>query len=232
MDFTLTHLKHRPYIRYYLLNDFIHRKSFTVNHSGESLVFDYLGDSTKFFTPSSFSSYHDVIEALSWLNNANVHLKHDKNVYQINALQFPNDYEEGYLGDIQHAITGLAILAKVRNPDKTIAKQDIIAEISNISVRNKKNSIKLDKNKNLELTVKLSDHSIEVITSPLFIPTLNEQFRKACSIVNTNQVHKNFNSLNNKLQLYIGGNRGVTTTDVKLYESVNGNAKEIRLDKH
>lgn len=223
-------LKQRPYRYYLLLNDFINKKKFTIAHSGESMSFDYMGNQTKFYVPEQFTTYHDVYDAIIWMKSSDIYFKNEKLVYSLININMPEDYEHGSTSEFYHIFTGLAILAKLKNKSSTVRKEDVLREIKTLSDR----TIYVDKTKTIDLDVNVNPETMGIVTSPLFRPLLKDELWYACDYINKKIVADNLNQLNQsdkyKIKLVIGQNRGITTNDIKLFESVRGNFKEVKLE--
>ncbi len=222
-------LKQRPYRYYLLLNDFINRSKFEIAHSGQSVEFDYMGNSTKFYTPDSFTTYHDTYSAISWMKSSELYFKHDKTVYSLFNINMPDDYEHGSRSEFYHIFTGLGVIAKLRKGDK-IRKEDVLEEFNSLGER----TIRFSKNHIIDIDVNVGEKTLEIVKSPLFRPLLTEELRYAVNHVNSKNVSANLEKLfetdTYKSKLVIGQNRGITTNDIKLFESVKGNFREIKLE--
>ena len=219
----------RPYRYLYLLYDFIHRKGFELGFSGVRLPFDYMGNPYKFYTPDMFTTSHDVHDALSWMKTTDIFFKHKDDVYPLEALNTPDDYDDGHVSDIKHLFVGLAIIAKLHTQKETVSRQDVISMIEYATQR----QAIVSRDKLIDIKVSLSSAAINVVNSPIFQPMLKDDIRYACDFVNSKNVSSNLDVLINsdkyKIKLVIGENRGITKNDVKLFESVKGNLKEIKL---
>lgn len=222
-------LKARPYRYLLLLYDFINEHQFELAHSGEKVTFQFMGNATKFYTPAQFTSYHDVHDALSWMKTNEIHFKHEKLVFTLPTITMPKDYEHGSTSEFYHIFTGLAVLARLKTNSKQVTPADVLKEISSLGDR----SIKVGHSV-IELDVNVNQATLDIVESPLFRPLLKTEVRYACDYVNKDIVSCNINYLKSldkyKIKVVIGENRSITTNDIKLFESVNGNYQEIKLD--
>lgn len=235
IEFTLPTLKAKRYRSILLLSDFIRHRQFELINNVNKLSFDFMGDSTKFYTPSQFTTYHDVNDALAWMKNADIHFKSDTFVYPLAALKFPTDYDQGYDGEISHVIMGLAVLAKIKNPTKRITSSDIVYEAMRLkAIPIQKRNITISQEKLLELEIKVYESTIFVVKNPIFLGVLNTDMLKACNYVNTLNVQNNISRLNSmtkyRIKLVIGNNRSTIRHDIKLFEHTNGVLREILLE--
>lgn len=222
-------LKQRPYRYFLLLYDFIHRNTFELAHSGEVVSFDYMGNATKFFTPTQFTTYHDVYNAITWMKASEFYFKHDINVYSLININMPHEYEHGSRSEFYHVFTGIGVLAKLLS-GKDIKKEDILNSLNLIGER----EISVSKDKKIQMDVNINQKTLDVIKNPMFRPLLVDELRYAVKYVNSKLVSENLSKLIDadkyKSKLVIGENRGITTNDIKLFESVKGNFREIKLD--
>lgn len=230
MILTNSLLKTRPYRYYLLLYDFIHHRQFELTHSGNKVSFEYMGDARKFYHPAEFTTYHDVYDALTWMKTAEIFFKKEKQIYPINVLNMPEDYEHGSRSEFYHIFIGVALIYKFLNPDQTVTSKDVLKTVSRLGDR----KIVVSTKKVMEMDVNVSPTTLKIITSPMFSPLLKDEIRYACTFVNGKKVSGNITQLNSKdkyaIKLVIGQNRGITTNDIKLYEQVKGNFREIKLD--
>lgn len=219
----------RPYRYIYLLYDFIHRRSFKIGLSELKLSFDYMGNPYKFYTPEQFTSSHDVHDALSWMKTTDIFFKHKDDIYPLESLYIPEEYDNGDVSDIRHVFYGLAILAKLHTGKKTISRQDVVNMVGFI----KNTSANVSKDKVILIETGISPNILNIINDSMFSFVLNEDIRHACNFVNSIVVSSNIDSILNldkyKIKLVIGGNRGITKHDVKLYQYFKSNLKEIKL---
>ena len=213
-----------------LLNDFINKRPLEVAHTNMPVVAEYLGNQIKFYHPKEFTSYHQVYECINWMKTNAIHLKAGTYVYPIDHIVMPEDYEHGSRSEFYHIFTGLAFLAKLRKVKKTITKEDILAEIPTLSSR----TVEFGSKKLLQLDVNVNPSTLSIITNPLFRPLLKEELWYAAHFINKKIVTENMLNLLMQdsflLKLVIGKNRGVAVNDIKLFESVNGNHREIYVD--
>lgn len=210
----------------------MNRNHLTVSQTEQKMVFEYMGDARKFYTPDEFTSYHDVYSALTWMKTAEINFKAGKLVYPLGILDMPDDYEHGSSSEFDHVLTGLAIIAKLRL-GRDVKKNDVLSEIGLLTKT--KQTIQLSKSRKIEVSVRVNKSTIQILQSPLFLPLLSDEMREACKYVNSTIVNRHLTALNTNsdhqnMKLVIGENRGITTYDVKLFESVKGSFKEIKLD--
>ena len=232
MNLSSSILKAKPYRYCLLLYDFIKRTPFEIVHSGERVIFDYMGNPTKFFTPDKFHTYHDVSDALSWMKSSEMLFKHGTMVYSLMNIVMPKEYDHGIKNEFYHTLTGLSIVVKLLRNKKVIGVDDLLRDVSLLN----KKVISIDKNRTIELDLNVSRKTIDILTSDLFNKLFREEFIYACSYVNKPVVSDNIDRLilldKYKIKVVIGDNRGITVNDLKLFESVNGNFKEIKLETH
>lgn len=229
MLLTRQSLLSKPYRYLYLLYDFIHRRGFELGFSGVKLPFDYMGNPYKFYTPEMFSTSHDVHDAISWMKTTDIFFKHKDDIYPLEAINTPDDYDSGYISDIKHLLVGLSILAKLHTKKEYISNQDVLSMDRYISSR----QANVSRDNVIDINISLSDSAINVVSSPIFQPLIKDDIRYACDFVNSKNVSEHLDALINsdkyKIKLVIGSNRGITKNDIKLFESVKGNLKEIKL---
>ncbi len=230
MLLTRQSLLSRPYRYLYLLYDFIHRRGFELGLSGVKLPFDYMGNPYKFYTPEMFSTSHDVHDAISWMKTTDIFFKHKDDIYPLEAINTPDDYDNNYISDIKHLLVGLAILAKLHTKKENISKQDVLSMDRYISSR----QANVSRDNLIDINISLSDSAINVVSSSIFQPLIKDDIRYACDFVNSKNVSDNLDTLINsdkyKIKLVVGSNRGIAKNDIKLFESVKGNLKEIKLE--
>lgn len=211
----------------YFLYDFINRNGFEIGLTGTKLTFEYLGNQYKFYTPESFTSPHDIHDAISWLKTNEVFLKDKDNVFPLEALRMPQGYNNGDTSDLRHLIVGLAIIAKLYFSKKSINQFDVINVIKFLSER-----IRIGTGQEILVSINLDDKVLRIVKDAMYQPMLKDDIRYACSFVNSRNVSANLDKImQNKyvIKLIIGENRGITTNDVKVFQSFNGNFKEIKL---
>lgn len=154
-------LKQRPYRYYLLLYDFIHRNRFELAHSGEEVSFDYMGNATRFFTPSQFTTYHDVYSAITWMKASEFYFKHDKTVYSLININMPHEYEHGSRSEFYHVFVGIGVLKRLIN-GTPIKKDDILSSFDLLSQR----EITITKDKKVQLDVNINNKTLDVMKSP------------------------------------------------------------------
>lgn len=228
ITFSSSLLKARPYRYYLLLHDFINRKKFTVAHSEHGVAFDYMGNATKFYTPDSFRTYHDVYEAITWMKTASIYFKAGDAVYTLPQIAMPDDYEHGSTSEFYHIYTGVAVLAYLMTGNHR--KEEIEKNLSLIAER----KVSVDRDHTIELDVNVNPSTMGIISDPMFRPLLKTELIYAYNFIRQRIVTGNLDYFialpKYKIKLVIGKNRGIAVDDVKLYESVNGNFKEVKLE--
>lgn len=228
MTFTKSLLVSRPYRYYLLLHDFMNRARFELAHSGQRVVFEYMGNSTKFFTPAQFTTYHDVHDAIVWMKSNDINFKHEKLVYALDTINMPHEYDHGSTSEFYHIFVGLAIILSLRTK-KSVRKEDLMKEVSILSKR----SIMVDAKHTINLDVNVNPSTLNIVKSPMFMPLLKNEIKYAIDYVNQPNVKANIDRLigmdKYDIKVIIGQNRGITTDDIKLFENVKGNFKEIKL---
>ena len=219
----------RPYRYFYILYDFIHGRSFELGFSGVKVPFDYMGNPHKFYTPDQFTTSHDIHDAISWMKTTDIFFKHKEDIYPLEAIHMPDEYENGIVSDIRHALVGVSILTKLVTGNDSISYQDIV---NNTDIITKK-QVEVSNNKLIQVDVNVSEMIVNILNSNMFKPLLRNDIIYACNFVNTKNVSGNLDSLISrdkyKIKLVVGDNRGITKDDVKLFEFINGNLKEIKL---
>lgn len=229
MLLTRQSLLSRPYRYLYLLYDFIHRREFELGFSGVKVPFDYMGNPYKFYTPEMFSTSHDVHDAISWMKTTDIFFKTKDDIYPLEVINTPEDYDSEFISDIKHLLVGLAILAKLHTNKENISIQDVLAMDRYISSRH----ANVSRDKLIEINVSLSKSATNVVSSTIFQPLIKDDIRYACNFVNSKNVSDHLNALitsdKYKIKIVVGSNRGITKNDIKLFESVKGNLKEIKL---
>jgi hypothetical protein len=190
-----------------------------------------MGNQTRFFTPDQFTTYHDVYTALVWMKSAeNIFFKHDKLVYTLDHITMPHEYEHGSRSEFYHILTGIAVVVSLMKNTTKLKKQDIINGLSQLANR----SVKISKTKTIDLDVNVQTATLNIIRDPRFFNLLHDEIRYCIGYVNTSTVKSHIERLFQTdkylLTLVIGQNRSITTNDIKLFESIKGNSKEIKLD--
>lgn len=225
--FNKTDMAARPYQYILLLHDFINKVGFDTT-TGSRVVFDYMGDTTKFFSPDHFSTKHHVSDAIRWMKSGGkIFFKAGDKVYPLENVVMPDEYDNGKTSDLYHALVGIAILCKLQSPSDPVIKTDMDGMTYALDGR----PVKIGKMV-VGVESNIEQQTINIIQSPMFYPLLQDEIRYALGYVNRPNVFANINAIeSNQLKLVICENRGITTDDVKLYARVKGAYKEVRLQQ-
>ena len=228
MNFTPSSLKDRPYRYYVLLHDFIEGRAFTVGN--KQVVFEYMGDSRKFYTPTGLQNYAQVAECLVWMKSANIFFKAGETIYQLPEIEMPHDYEHGSRSEFYHIMVALGILTMLSG--ESINRMSLWKTVGRVLPLRQ---ISLPNGKVLDLDVNLQQSTLNIISDHRFFPLLYVEMAYAKRFVDKKRVTRNLIDVLNapkgsRFILQIGENRNVAIHDVKLFWLKNGVKREIHLD--